>query len=97
VEYTTHAAHSGSRIQLEPDNVEHGLAQLVLTLIELIRQLMERQALRRLEAGSLTEEQIDKLGETLMQLEAKMEELKDLFGLKTEDLNINLGPIGNLL
>ncbi|RAP75188.1 gas vesicle protein K [Paenibacillus montanisoli] len=92
-----HTPHSGSRIQLDPAHVEHGLAQLVLTLIELIRQLMERQALRRLEAGSLTDEQIEMLGETLMQLEAKMEELKDAFGLKSEDLNINLGPIGNLM
>ncbi|WP_308634026.1 gas vesicle protein K [Paenibacillus silvisoli] len=92
-----HRTHTGSRIHLDPADVEHGLAQLVLTLIELIRQLMERQALRRLEAGSLTEEQIDMLGETLMRLEAKMEELKDLFGLKDEDLNLNLGPIGNLM
>lgn len=89
--------NSNARIQLDPANVEQGLSKLVLTLIELIRQLMERQALRRLDAGSLTDEQIEMLGETLMFLEAKMEELKSVFGLENEDLNINLGPIGNLM
>jgi hypothetical protein len=87
----------GERINLDSANVEQGLAKLVLTLIELIRQLMERQALRRVEAESLTEEEIETLGETLMQLEEKMAELKVIFGLENEDLNINLGPLGNLL
>lgn len=85
------------RISLNKDKVEQGLAKLVLTLIELIRRLMEKQALRRVEHGSLTSEQIEELGLTLMKLEEKMQELKLLFGLKDEDLNINLGPFGDLM
>jgi hypothetical protein len=85
------------RIQAEPENVERGLAQLVLTVIELLRQLMERQALRRVEAGGLTEEQIDSVGRTLMALEARMEELKETFGIADEELNLDLGPLGRLL
>ena len=85
------------RIEADPDNVERGLAQLVLTVIELLRQLMERQALRRVEAGGLTDEQIDRLGRTLMALEHRMEELKELFGLTDEELNLDLGPLGRLL
>ena len=85
------------RINADPKNVEQGLAKLVLTVIELLRQLMERQALKRIEAGSLTDEEIERLGDTLMKLEAKMEELKQLFGLEGEDLNLNLGPLGDLL
>lgn len=86
-----------SRINANPDNADHGLAKLVLTLIELIRKLMERQAVRRMEGGSLTEAEIERLGETLMKLEAKMEELKQIFHLNDDDLNINLGPLGNLM
>ena len=74
-----------------------GLAQLVLTLVELLRQLMERQAIRRVEGGGLSDEQIDRLGEALMALEERMEQLKGEFGLRDEDLNLNLGPLGNLL
>jgi hypothetical protein len=85
------------RIEADPDNVERGLAQLVLTLVELLRQLMERQALRRVEAGNLDDETIERLGKTLMALESRMEELKDIFGLKDEDLNLDLGPLGRLL
>lgn len=86
-----------SRIDANPDNVDSGLAKLVLTLIELLRKLMEKQAMRRLEGGSLTDVEIENLGETLMKLENKMEELKDVFNLKDEDLNIDLGPLGNLM
>lgn len=86
-----------SRINADPQNVEKGLAKLVLTLIELIRKLMEKQAMKRLEGGSLTDEEIERLGETLMKLENKMQELKEIFGLKDEDLNINLGPLGDLM
>jgi hypothetical protein len=85
------------RINVDPDRLERGLGQLVLTLIEVLRQLMERQALRRIEQGSLTEEQIEKLGVTFMRLEERMEELKEQFGLEDRDLNLNLGPLGDLL
>ncbi len=86
-----------SRINATPDNADHGLAQLVLTLIELIRKLVEKQAIRRVEGGSLTEDEIERLGETLMKLEMKMEELKKIFNLTDEDLNLNLGPLGDLM
>ena len=85
------------RIDANPKNVEKGLAKLVLTLIELIRKLLEKQAMRRVDAGSLTEEEIERVGETLMKLEGKMKELKEIFGLKDEELNINLGPLGDLM
>lgn len=86
-----------TRVNADPENVDRGLAQLVLTLIELLRQLMERQALHRMERGTLSDEQIERLGETFMKLQSRMEELKDTFGLEDEDLNINLGPLGDLL
>jgi hypothetical protein len=86
-------------VTAKPDNedLERGLAQLVLTLIELLRQLMERQAVRRIDAGGLSDEQIERLGQALMGLEQRMDELKELFGLSDDDLNINLGPLGDLL
>ncbi|EIE98818.1 gas vesicle protein K [Saccharomonospora glauca] len=85
------------RIDSDPESVEQGLAGLVLTIIELLRQLMERQALRRVDAGDLTEEQVERIGLTLMKLEERMEELREHFGLEPEDLNIDLGPLGPLL
>ena len=85
------------RINADPEKVERGLAKLVLTLIELLRQLMERQALRRIEGGSLSDEEIERLGQTFMKLEARMDELKQIFGLEDEDLNLHLGPLGDLL
>ncbi len=85
------------RIHVDPENVERGLAQLVLTLIELLRRLMERQALRRIEAGSLSDEEIERLGQTFIKLQGRMEELKQLFGLEDKDLNLNLGPLGDLM
>lgn len=85
------------RITADPEGVERGLAKLVLTLIELLRQLMERQALRRIEGSSLSDEEIERLGQTFMKLEARMEDLKQIFGLKDGDLNLNLGPLGDLL
>ncbi len=85
------------KIDANPENVEKGLAKLVLTLIELIRKLLEKQAMRRVEAGSLSEEEIENVGETLMKLENKMDELKGIFGLKDEELNLNLGPLGDLM
>ena len=85
------------RIEEDREDVARGLAQLVMTLIELLRQLMERQAIRRVEAGGLSDEQIERLGQALMALEQRMDELKQDFGLRDEDLNLNLGPLGNLL
>jgi len=85
------------RIDANPENVEKGLAKLVLTLVELIRKLLEKQAMRRIEGGSLSEEEIEGIGETLMKLENKMQELKEIFGLKDEELNLNLGPLGDLM
>jgi|SRR2546421_3614561 len=85
------------RINADPEDVEKGLAQLVLTVVELLRQLMERQALRRVEGGALSEEQVERLGRTLMLLAQRMDELKLEFGLEDRDLNLNLGPLGNLL
>lgn len=85
------------RINIDPKNVEKGLAKLVLTIVELLRQLMEKQAMRRVEAGSLTDEEIERVGETLMKLENKTKELKEIFGLKDEELNLNLGPLGDLM
>ena len=85
------------RIEADPEKVEQGLAQLVLTLIELLRQLMERQALRRMEQGTLDDEQVERLGLTFMRLAERMEELKAEFGLEDTDLNLNLGPLGDLL
>jgi CRISPR/Cas system-associated endonuclease Cas1 len=86
-----------NRINADPERVERGLAQLVLTVVELLRQLMERQALRRIEGGRLDDEQVERLGTALMLLEQRMEELKTEFGLDEEDLNMNLGPLGNLV
>jgi hypothetical protein len=86
-----------SRIELDEDKAEHALAKLLLTLVELIRQLLERQALRRIEGGSLTEEEIERIGQTFLTLSEKMDELKEYFGFEDEDLNLNLGPLGDLM
>jgi len=85
------------RLNADPETLEKGLAHLVLTLVELLRQLMERQALRRIEGGTLDDEEIERLGRTFMALSERMEELKRAFGLEDEELNLNLGPLGNLL
>ena len=87
----------GRRINADPESLEKGLAQLVLTLVELIRQLMERQALRRIEGGTLSADEVERLGETFMLLEQKMEELREHFELEPEDLNLDLGPLGKLI
>lgn len=86
-----------SRINVDPQSVEQGLAKLVLTLIEFIRRLLEKQAVRRMEGGDLSPEQIEELGLALMKLEAKLLELKTQFGLEDEDLNLDLGPVGRLI
>ena len=84
-------------VNADPENVERGLAKLVLTLIELLRRLLETQAIRRMETGSLTDAEIERMGETFLKLERKMAELKELFDLQDESLNLNLGPLGNLM
>jgi Gas vesicle protein K len=86
-----------SRIDVDSEGVEQGLAQLVLTLVEFVRQLLERQAVRRMEGGNLTDEEVERVGLALMKLEEKVHELADQFGLQPGDLNINLGPLGDLL
>lgn len=85
------------RVNAEHENLEKGLAQLVLTLIELLRQLMERQALRRIEGDSLTADEVERLGETFMLLEQRMNELKEAFEIEDEELNLDLGPLGRLI
>ena len=84
------------RINADPERVEQGLARLVLTVIELLRQVLEHQAVRRMDGGSLTDAEIERLGLALMKLDHRMDELKAIFGLTDEDLNIDLGPLGRL-
>ena len=85
------------RVNADEENVERGLAQLVLTIVELLRQIMERQALRRIDGGGLSEDDVERLGRTFMELDKRMAELREHFGLDEKDLNLNLGPLGNLL
>jgi hypothetical protein len=85
------------RVTADPETAERGLVQLVLTLVELLRQVMERQTVGRLDAGAMTPEEIERVGRTLMLLENRMAELRDHFGLTPEDLNLDLGPLGKLL
>jgi Gas vesicle protein K len=87
---------TAQRIDCTPENIEQGLARLVLSLIELLRRLLERQAIRRMEGGSLHDAKIEEMGLALMKLEQKIRELADHFGLKPEDLNMDLGPLGTL-
>ena len=85
------------RVNVDPEGVEQGLARLVLTLVEFLRQLLERQAVRRMEGGSLTDEEVERVGLALLKLEEKIHELAAAFGLQPGDLNITLGPLGDLL
>ncbi|MGD0023974.1 MAG: gas vesicle protein K [Xanthobacteraceae bacterium] len=85
------------RIVADPQRVERDLARLVLSVIELLRQLLERQAVRRVESGTLSEEEIERLGETLLKLETRMGELKAAFGLGDQELTLDLGPLRNLV
>jgi hypothetical protein len=95
--FSTPPAAPAHRITADPENVAKGLGQLVLTIVELLRQLMERQALRRIDAGGLTDAQIERLGTTFMELDKRMEQLRAEFELEPEDLNLDLGPLGRLL
>src|SRR5512146_560204 len=92
-----HTGDAAQRVDCSPETIEQGLAKLVLTLIELLRQLLERQAIRRMEGGSLSDREIEDMGAALMKLEAKIRELAGHFGLTMADLNLELGPLGNLL
>jgi hypothetical protein len=84
-------------IDASPDDIEAGLAKLVLTLLEFLRQVLEHQAVRRMEGGDLSDEQIENLGLALMRLQERLGEIKTAFGLEGEKLNIDLGPLGRLL
>ena len=84
------------RINADPEKVEQGLARLVLTVIELLRRVLEHQAVRRMDGGGLTDEQVERLGLALLRLNDRMGELKDTFGLTDDDLSIDLGPLGEL-
>lgn len=86
-----------SRIDANPEDVEAGLGKLVLTLVEFLRQVLEHQAVRRMEGGTLSDEEIERLGLSLMRLQERLEEIKKDFGLEGEDLNIDLGPLGRLI
>jgi Gas vesicle protein K len=85
------------RVNVDPEGVEQGLAKLVLTLVEFLRQLLERQAIRRMDGGTLADDEIERVGVALMRLEAKVREMAEAFGLDPDDLNLGLGPIGKLL
>ncbi len=85
------------RIATDPDTVEQDLVRLALTVVELLRQLMERQALRRIDNGELTEDEEERLGLTLMLLADRMALLRRRYGLSEDDLNLDLGPLGCLL
>ena len=85
------------RWNADPQDVQRSVAQLVLTLVEFLRQLLERQAIRRMERDSLTAQETEDIGLALMRLEETVRELADRFGLQPEDLNLDLGPLGKLL
>jgi hypothetical protein len=98
---TTAALHAiarslPDRINADPERVEQGLARLVLTVIELLREVLEHQAIRRMDGGTLNDEEVERLGLALLKLNLRMDELKTIFGLTDEDLNIDLGPLGKL-
>jgi len=84
------------RLELDPEQVKNGLGQLVLTVVKLLHELLERQALRRIDAGSLSEDQIERLGLTLMRQAEEIDRLRQEFGLGEQDLNLDLGPLGTL-
>jgi len=85
------------RLNLDQEKVKNGLGQLVLTVVKLLHELLERQAIRRMEAGSLTDSEIEALGVTLMMQAQEIERLRKEFGLEEEDLNLDLGPLGKVL
>ena len=84
------------RLNTDPDKVENGLAKLVLTLIEVLRKVLEHQAVRRMEGGHLSDEEVERLGIALLRLNDRMQDMKGIFGLTDDDLQIDLGPLGRL-
>jgi hypothetical protein len=86
-----------ARLEATPEDIERGLAKLVLTVIELLRQVLEHQAVRRMDGGGLSDAEVERLGLALLRLEEKLGEIRGAFGLEREDLNIDLGPLGRLL
>lgn len=84
------------RLNTDPENVENGLAKLVLTLIEVLRKVLEHQAVRRMEGGRLSDEEVERLGVALLRLNDRMQDMKGIFGLSDDDLQIDLGPLGKL-
>ncbi|RST06874.1 gas vesicle protein K [Streptomyces sp. WAC07149] len=96
--HPTHGANAvARRLSVDPDTVERDLIKLVLTLVELLRQLMERTAVHRVDHGDLAEDEEERIGMTLMILHERMEELCERYGLTMDDLNLDLGPLGSLL
>jgi hypothetical protein len=85
------------RLDASADDIEAGLARLVLTLVEFLRQVLEHQAVRRMEGGSLSDDEVERIGTALMRLEERLGEIKIAFNLEGEDLNIDLGPLGRLI
>jgi actin-like ATPase involved in cell morphogenesis len=85
------------RIDATAEDIDAGVAKLVLTLVEFLRQVLEHQAVRRMEGGSLSDEEVEQIGLALMRLQERLEEIKSAFGIEGEDLNIDLGPLGRLL
>jgi hypothetical protein len=90
------AKNAAPRWNADPEDVRRSVAKLVLTLVEFLRRLMERQAIRRMEAGTLTAEETEKVGLALMRLEETLRDLAGKFGLNPEELNLDLGPLGRL-
>lgn len=88
---------AAARLDVDPQNAGRDLVHLVLTVVELLRQLMERQAIRRIDQGGLTDAQVERVGTTLMLLDQRMAQLCADHGLRPEDLNLDLGPLGTLL
>lgn len=84
------------RIEADAEHADAGLARLALTLIELLRKVLEHQAVRRMDGGTLSAEEIERLGLALLKLNDRMQELKGTFGLSDEDLEIDLGPLGRI-
>ncbi len=84
------------RLNTDPDKIENGLAKLVLTLIEVLRKVLEHQAVRRMEGGHLSDEEVERLGVALLRLNDRMQDMKGIFGLTDDDLQIDLGPLGRL-
>ena len=90
-------ASAKPKLDIDGERVRNGLAQLVLTLVKLLHELLERQAIRRMDSGSLSEEEVERLGLTLMQQSEELDRLRDVFDLQEDDLNLDLGPLGRLL